>query len=36
VLLTFSDPSSEPIAQAHTQGAAGAYRHECKGVIGTH
>ena len=26
VLMTFSDPTSEPIAKAHTQGAAGAYR----------
>ncbi len=26
VLLTFSDPTMEPIAKAHTQGAAGAYR----------
>lgn len=26
VLLTFSDPTTEPIAKAHTQGAAGAYR----------
>lgn len=26
VLLTFSDPTDEPIAKAHTQGAAGAYR----------
>jgi hypothetical protein len=25
VLLTFSDPTTEPIPQAHTQGAAGAY-----------
>jgi hypothetical protein len=26
VLLTFSDPTTEPIPVAHTQGAAGAYR----------
>lgn len=26
VLLTFSDPTTEPIAKAHTQGAAGAFR----------
>ena len=26
VLLTFSDPTTEPIAKAHTQGAAGAYQ----------
>lgn len=26
VLMTFSDPTTEPIAKAHTQGAAGAYR----------
>jgi hypothetical protein len=26
VLLTFSDPTTEPIAKAHTQGASGAYR----------
>jgi len=26
VLLTFSDPTTEPIPAAHTQGAAGAYR----------
>jgi hypothetical protein len=26
VLLTFSDPTLEPIPAAHTQGAAGAYR----------
>lgn len=26
VLLTFSDPTAEPIAKAHTQGAAGAYK----------
>jgi hypothetical protein len=26
VLLTFSDPSIQPIAKAHTQGAAGAFR----------
>lgn len=26
VLLTFSDPTTEPIPKAHTQGAAGAYR----------
>jgi hypothetical protein len=25
VLLTFSDPTTEPIAKAHTQGAVGAY-----------
>jgi hypothetical protein len=26
VLLTFSDPTTEPIAKAHTQGASGAFR----------
>lgn len=26
VLLTLSDPTTEPIAKAHTQGAAGAYQ----------
>ena len=26
VLLTFSDPTTEPIAKAHTQGAAGAWK----------
>lgn len=26
VLLTFSDPTTEPIPQAHMQGAMGAYR----------
>lgn len=26
VLLTFSDPTTEPIAKAHTQGASGAYQ----------
>ncbi len=26
VLMTLSDPTTEPIAKAHTQGAAGAYR----------
>ena len=26
VLLTFSDPTTEPIAKAHMQGAMGAYR----------
>jgi hypothetical protein len=26
VLLTFSDPTTEPIPKAHTQGATGAYR----------
>ena len=26
VLMTFSDPTVEPIPEAHTQGAAGAYR----------
>jgi len=26
VLLTFSDPTTEPIPKAHTQGAAGAWR----------
>lgn len=26
VLLTFSDPTTEPIAKAHMQGALGAYR----------
>lgn len=28
VLLTFSDPTTEPIAKAHMQGAMGAYRTE--------
>lgn len=28
VLMTFSDPTADPIAKAHTQGAAGAYRAE--------
>jgi hypothetical protein len=26
VLMTFSDPTVEPIAKAHTQGASGAYQ----------
>ena len=28
VLMTFSDPTSQPIPVAHTQGAAGAWRAE--------
>lgn len=28
VLMTFSDPTQEPIPAAHTQGAAGAWRAE--------
>ncbi len=31
VLLAFSDPTSEPIAKAHTQGAMGAYREGAQG-----
>ena len=30
VLLTFSDPTTEPIARAHMQGALGAYNGEDK------
>ncbi|MDB6073477.1 MAG: hypothetical protein JWO89_1117 [Verrucomicrobiaceae bacterium] len=30
VLLAFSDPTTEPIAKAHMQGAMGAYRSEDK------
>ena len=28
VLLTFSDPTTEPIAKAHMQGAAGAWKQQ--------
>jgi hypothetical protein len=28
ILMTFSDPTTEPIPFAHTQGAAGAYKSE--------